>query len=48
MKAKIIETINRNTANLFKFSDDPVQKEQKVEDLADTFMEVYNRAQQHQ
>ena len=48
MKEIIIQKINTNVANLFKFPNDPAQKQKKLEDLADTFIEVYNKAQQHQ
>ncbi|MDE0118864.1 MAG: hypothetical protein OXM55_02510 [Bdellovibrionales bacterium] len=45
-----LETIKSSIMNLvsnvFKLPDDPVLRKQKIEDLADTFMEVYNRAQQ--
>ena len=43
----VIAKIENNVSGVFKFPDDPAQKKQKIEDLADTFMEVYNRAQQH-
>lgn len=48
VREEIIKQIRKNTAGLFKFPDDPVEAEKKLEDLADTFMEVYNKAQQHQ
>ncbi|MYE07737.1 MAG: hypothetical protein F4X95_03180 [Oligoflexia bacterium] len=44
VKIAIMEDIS----GVFKLSDDPAQKQKKLEDLADTFMEVYNQAQQHQ
>ena len=44
--ARIID--NSSGAGFFKFSDDPIQKKQKINDLADTFMEVYNQTLQHQ
>ena len=47
IRAYIIIKIPR-VVGLFKLSDDPVKKEQKIEDLADTFMEVYNQTLQHQ
>ena len=48
MREDIINDINRDVPGLFKFPEDPVKKEQKIEDLADTFMEVYNQTLQHQ
>ena len=48
MRKEVMTSIYWNGTNLFKFSDDPIEKQEKKEDLADTFMEVYNQAQQHQ
>lgn len=48
MKENINSSIRGNIDGFLKLPDDPAQKEQKIEDLANTFMEVYNRALQHQ
>ena len=48
MRKEVMKSIYWEGTNLFKFSDDPTEKQEKMEDLADTFMEVYNQAQQHQ
>ncbi len=48
LKENMMAMIHNDVAGLFRFSDDPVKKEQKIEDLTDTFMEVYNQALQHQ
>ena len=48
MRENIINEINRDVPGLFKFPDDPVKKEQKVKNLADNFMAIYNQALQHQ
>lgn len=48
MRHYIISVISHSAAELFKFPNDPVEEQKKIEDLADTFMEVYNQAQQHQ
>lgn len=48
MKGHVMLRIRESIAGLFKFPDDPVEEQKKIEDLADTFMEVYNRAQQQQ
>ncbi|MDE0119408.1 MAG: hypothetical protein OXM55_05310, partial [Bdellovibrionales bacterium] len=48
IKESIMEGIARDVSGVFKMPDDPAQKQKKLEDLADTFMEVYNQAQQHQ
>ena len=48
MRENIINEINRDVPGLFKLPDDPVKKGQKLEDLANTFMGVYNQTLQHQ
>ena len=48
VKEDIIDMIHDDVAGLFKFPDDPSEAQKKTEDLADTFMEVYNQALQHQ
>ena len=48
MRETIRKMIQEDIAGLFKFSEDPSEKEKKIEDLVDTFMEVYNQTLQHQ
>lgn len=48
MRDFIVKRIKVNFTSIFKLPKDPAEKAKKLEDLADTFMEVYNRAQQHQ
>ena len=49
MREEVIKSIQRDTADLFSFSKNPSEAEkEKIEDLADNFMEVYNQALQHQ
>lgn len=48
MKEIITKQINSDIAGIFKFSNDPIEKQQEVKDFADMFMEVYNQTLQHQ
>ena len=48
IREAIGKTIRENNAEVFKFSDDPIRKGQKIRDLTDTFMEIYNQTLQHQ
>ena len=48
IRDEVAEYIGDNETDLFKFTDDPGQKERKIETLTDIFMEVYNKALQHQ
>ena len=48
MRDFVMERINNELAGLFKLPKDSAEKKKKLEDLADFFMEVYNRGQQHQ
>ena len=48
MREEVVRLIRQDTPGLFKFPDDSAKKEKKVEDLTDTFMEVYNQTLQHQ
>lgn len=48
MRRHIIIEIPKDVADLFKLPDDPAQRQKEIEDLADTFMEVYVQALQHQ
>ena len=47
MREAVTRRIRNSNAGIFKFSNDPVKKKKKTEDITDTFMEVYNKAQQH-
>ena len=50
MREEIVKKIYEDTADLFNFSkDDPSEAEkEKIEDLADNFIEVYSQTLQHQ
>ena len=47
MREAVTKRVRNSNAGIFKFSNDPVKKKKKIEDITDTFMEVYNKAQQH-
>ena len=48
MRGRIARMIKKDAAGLFKFSDVSVQRKEKIRDLTDTFMEVYNQTLRHQ
>lgn len=48
VRAQVVRMIQEDAAGVFKFSGTSAQREQKIRDLTDTFMEVYNQALQHQ
>ena len=48
MRKEVVRVINNRNVGFFKFSDDPVKKQKKIEALANTFIAVYNQALQHQ
>ena len=48
MRDYVAKRIRSNFAGILKLPKDSAEKKKKVEALADSFMEVYNRAQQHQ
>ena len=48
IREEVFIMIQNNDAELFKISDDPIQRKQKINSLVDIFMEVYERALQHQ
>ena len=47
MEEDIVHTLRGNPLGLFKLPDDPVQKQEKIEDLAGAFMEVYEQTLPH-
>ena len=48
IREEVSTMIRNDDTELFKFSEDPIQREQKIEGLTDIFMEVYEQALQHQ
>ena len=48
IREEVSTMIRNDDTELFKFSEDPVQRGQKIEGLTDIFMEVYEQALQHQ
>ena len=48
LRDEVEKSVNDINIGVFRFPDDFAQKEVKVQDLADTFMEVYNQTLQHQ
>ena len=48
MRDYVAKRIRSNFAGILKLPKDSAEEKKKVEALADSFMEVYNRAQQHQ
>ena len=45
LRQQIMKEVDRNQARLFRFSDDPDEKQKKVEAITDAFLEVYSAAQ---
>lgn len=47
IRGEVFIMIQNDDTGLFKLSNDPIQREQKINSLVDVFMEVYERALQH-